>query len=919
MIDVEALKKIRDVKSLSKFVDEKYPDGYRAMISDLSRAVSELLMRDMKAALKIIGHISRIRDYMPENLQPKLLAVEARYLHRTGESRRARVLYDRAVTELRRFRDFESSAQARMGLMDVMMYLGENTDAIKVGKSLLRYYRRKNRSGMSARVMTNIGNVYHRMDRNQIALDYYNKARVIFETEGGVPLAVIDYNRANIYTNLNDLDRAAELYARAAKIYSENSMGLAAARARYSLGYIHFLSGRYTEAITVFENVIDEFDRLGDGKAGVVSRLDLVEIDVYLNQYGSAIMLADTVVSDSKALGLEYESAKAAYFAAEAFLELGESAESRKYLKIAEREFSRERNPLWIGMCLLLKGKIAARRNQHLRAIECAREARTHFARSGDTRRKSDAELFLADVEMRLGRIPVAVRRLRALLRNGLFASQRQCALNILGQCCIERDKYNEALEYFGAAMETVENTLANLYPDELRHFYLAGNYDTYVRAAECHLNLGNSDESFITLSRALALLNSKHTSASKLPGGLSERYLQERNRLRLQLKKMSLPPSGDKRSTSVVSSSRIEERLWKVERKLRVPRYRINETESFRHMDTVELMSYLAEDEILVSFAEIAGRVIAFVAGSRGIEHHELSISPAELRSRVFELGFVCENAVFDPHISGGNSGGIRRTIELLNSELFSHVLPANHNGGIILLLEGVFAQIPFWAFSVNSRNHIYEEYKLRVISDPADLKRRREDTRITRQNKSVVFAVQSAELPMIDREVKAIESLFNNTTLFSDADATTEALIRSLGETDGFVHIATHASRSSENPLFSRLLMYDGPFFPFDLFDGGINSKLVVLSGCQTAGPGIYYGNTFSLAKAFYQAGARFVLASLWPISDKIGMLFMRSFYEALGSGRDIPHAYSEALTEIHSINDDEAYWAPFILLGM
>jgi CHAT domain-containing protein len=172
---------------------------------------------------------------------------------------------------------------------------------------------------------------------------------------------------------------------------------------------------------------------------------------------------------------------------------------------------------------------------------------------------------------------------------------------------------------------------------------------------------------------------------------------------------------------------------------------------------------------------------------------------------------------------------------------------------------------------------------------------------------------------LPAVEIEGRRIKEQFRRSTLYLDDEADQWKLREELQKSDGFVHIATHASRSSENPLFSRILMSDGPFFPFDLFGVDVSARLVTLSGCQTAAPGLYYGNSFSLAKAFYQAGARDVLASLWPVSDKVSMIFMAAFYRELRQTDDVATAYRTAVGEVRDLTNNPAFWGSFVLLGM
>ena len=129
------------------------------------------------------------------------------------------------------------------------MYLGRYPEALSAGKKSLVFFRRKNLAVDAAQVMTNIGNVYHRMDNNRTALSYYDKARKVFERDGGIPLAIVDYNRANIYANLNNLKQAESLYLAAAGIYQQSGMEIALNQTKYSLAYLYFLQDRFAEAL----------------------------------------------------------------------------------------------------------------------------------------------------------------------------------------------------------------------------------------------------------------------------------------------------------------------------------------------------------------------------------------------------------------------------------------------------------------------------------------------------------------------------------------------------------------------------------------------------------------------------------------------------------------------------------------------
>lgn len=98
--------------------------------------------------------------------------------------------------------------------------------------------------------------------------------------------------------------------------------------------------------------------------------------------------------------------------------------------------------------------------------------------------------------------------------------------------------------------------------------------------------------------------------------------------------------------------------------------------------------------------------------------------------------------------------------------------------------------------------------------------------------------------------------------------------------------------------------------------------HTELVVLSACDT-GLGELKGNegVFGLQRAFKMAGARYVLMSLWNVSDRHTYEFMTAFYrEWLERGLDIPAAFQAAQNQMRRQYDkpaNPALWAGFILI--
>jgi CHAT domain-containing protein len=103
-------------------------------------------------------------------------------------------------------------------------------------------------------------------------------------------------------------------------------------------------------------------------------------------------------------------------------------------------------------------------------------------------------------------------------------------------------------------------------------------------------------------------------------------------------------------------------------------------------------------------------------------------------------------------------------------------------------------------------------------------------------------------------------------------------------------------------------------------EIYSLDLNADLVVLSACQ-AGNGIIEGTEgpIGLARPFFYAGARAVVASLWSVNDKTTVSLMKEFYRNLAEGRAIGKALQLAKKGmLNSAWSHPYYWAGFILNG-
>jgi CHAT domain-containing protein len=187
---------------------------------------------------------------------------------------------------------------------------------------------------------------------------------------------------------------------------------------------------------------------------------------------------------------------------------------------------------------------------------------------------------------------------------------------------------------------------------------------------------------------------------------------------------------------------------------------------------------------------------------------------------------------------------------------------------------------------------------------------------------------------LPFTRREARAIESVAGpDARIALDFDASREAALAPDLASFRFVHFATHGLLNASRPELSGIVLsmvdsagrpQNGFLTSLDTYNLRLDADLVVLSGCRTAlGKDVRSEGIVGLTRGFMYAGARGVLAALWPVDDLATSELMRVFYEGLLGPRRLspPAALREAQAHVRSRRawSSPYYWAAFQLQGV
>jgi tetratricopeptide (TPR) repeat protein len=182
---------------------------------------------------------------------------------------------------------------------------------------------------------------------------------------------------------------------------------------------------------------------------------------------------------------------------------------------------------------------------------------------------------------------------------------------------------------------------------------------------------------------------------------------------------------------------------------------------------------------------------------------------------------------------------------------------------------------------------------------------------------------------LPASAAEARAIAALVapEQSVLLIGADATREAVLGTALRPVRYLHFATHGIADAQDPELSALVVsqytadgrpQDGTLRLHDLTSLELDAEVVVLSACETAlGREIRGEGLVGLSHGFLQAGARTVVASLWPVADTATAVLMQEFYRQLIVEQQTPAtALRRAQVRVRSQPRWAApyYWAGF-----
>ena len=831
------------------------------------------------------------------------------------------------------------AARTRLGLIGALLMIGRYPEAIQTGELAHQWFLSAGDEGGLAKLYTNLGNVYHRLDDHTRSVEYHAKAKGVFKANGDKrALALSMLNMAN---SLSALDRFAESdrhYLGAERLSRQMDVPELLIQAKYNHAYLHFLRGRFSDALKMFAGLRQQFMTQQSLRYAALCDLDEAEIYLHLNVSSDAAMLSQRAIESFTKLAMRYEQAKAAVFLGIALAQQSELTEAHGVFRKAQLLFEEERNEYWIALLDLYRAEIYFSLRRLWEAQSLAESARQRFANAGIPSKHVLCLILLARLSMDVNQYNAARQYAEEALRLTRAHKMPLLLFRTLSTNAevLERvSEIEEARKLYEEAAGEIELSRSYLERDDLRVAFLEGKQAVFESLANIALGETESSEpssdsiteafAWCERSKARGLIDLLSGQVSGIHGHADQSLLNRVRRLHEELN------SGQMRATTAqtrlvkkaapgIDVELKENELSRILGELSDadPEYVSLQKVSVASLQAIQ--ESLPENTTLVEYFSIHDEILAFVINSRRVSviRH---VCPTKRVEYLLEcVRFQIERFQLSPEYVKGHEQVLAASMQQHLQDLYQALVAPLRNlmdmAHLIVVPHGALHYLPFHAF-FDGQQYLIDAYDMSYAPSASVLKYCLEKAEV-KGSTPLMIGVPDRSAPQIRREMDQLSSLFPDARRLEGRRATRRAFRRESTSAD-FVHIATHAVFRKDNPMFSAFKLGDGWMSALDLYGMSCSTNLITLSGCSTGMQQVAGGDDLlGLVRGFLYAGARSLLLSLWPISDESTASLMGHFYRYWFEGATKAVALQQAALRLREDFPHPFFWAPFMLVG-
>jgi len=539
-----------------------------------------------------------------------------------------------------------------------------------------------------------------------------------------------------------------------------------------------------------------------------------------------------------------------------------------------------------------------------------ARQARgLALLRSG---RAAEALDYLDDVVLRAWALVEAGRPEEAL---EVHAEDRPRAAWVQARALEALGRVDEAIARARRGVELLEDSAGKLDTESARVSFLGARDE--VSAVLVRLLAGQEkwEEAFAAseAARARAFLHFLLQEPLAYPpsrpseGGRLQKLREEMDRLEA-LEKLS--------SEGGQQLAHVQQEYLTVLRKREKERLARQGVQPVRPFSPSQVARGLGEREALVEYHIAEDGLIAFVIDRRGFRGMRLTCDLGQVLEAASE-GWI---TLAQREERGAGGGFLDWHFGLLGEWLLGE-LGLRDVDHVVVVPDGALNLVPFPALRVGKKRLI-ERCAVTVAPSASVFTTLRMKARGDMAPTSCVHVKDpTCTLMNADKEEDALREVFGDSLeVLAGGAATREAVGKAI-RGRGAVHFSTHSVFRPERPALSYLDLAEGvKLYAADVAGMPFgDARVVVLSACESGRGDFERANEMvGLPRALLRAGARSVLAALWPVEDHAALAsFMRTFYAGLRNGTPAEACRAAQVAAIRA-GHPATLWAAFTLIG-
>ncbi|CAN5694143.1 hypothetical protein BH20ACI4_BH20ACI4_25900 [soil metagenome] len=357
---------------------------------------------------------------------------------------------------------------------------------------------------------------------------------------------------------------------------------------------------------------------------------------------------------------------------------------------------------------------------------------------------------------------------------------------------------------------------------------------------------------------------------------------------------------------------------------------------ESEKPLEISEIRKKMPSDVQLLQYSVLEDKVFIWLVSKENLAVESSQISSEALKFKVEDF----LTSVKDNDAAIQNKG--RELYDLLITPILKHL---DAKKAICLIPNKVLYQLPFSALVSPNGSYFLSEFSMfyspsanvfLVGTEIGNQKSGKADEVLLSVGNPKFDTREFKDLPDLtaaEDEARDIAQFYKspNLKLLIGREADKKSFQNAYKNAD-IIHFAGHYVVDENSPLLSSLILAragesreENVLSNSELIGGKLSqTKLVVLSACQTGVEGYFKGEGFvGLSRSFLSSGVPIVIASQWKVDSDAAAVLMKDFHryrreEKLSSLEALRQAQLDMLNQNKGRFQSPYYWAAFALFG-